>query len=183
MLGNYKDLYFKNINKEILNATNNKTNRFNAVQQALTRDRALPTGFRIDELKDSGDFMNRLMQTYIEKVRMEPRNYIREKGACARWLGYSPNIKNIDIPILFKDHYSGFTNYMLSGLDWDFLSLQVLIVSFIDLVASADTTIRSRLMLGVLIAYIVDTLLVSMRSYFGKRNLARHTLADERFLI
>ena len=126
--------------------------------------------------------MNRLMQTYIEKVRMEPRNYIREKSAIARWVGYT-NVKNIDIPVLFKDHYSSFTNYMLSGLDWDFLTLQVLIVTFIDLVASSDSTLRSRLMLGVLIAYIVDTLLVSMRSYFGKRNLARHTLADERFLI
>ncbi len=31
MLGNYKDLYFKNINKEISNAINNKSNRFNAV--------------------------------------------------------------------------------------------------------------------------------------------------------
>ena len=122
------------------------------------------------------------MQTYIEKVRMEPRNYIREKSAIARWVGYT-NVKNIDIPVLFKDHYSSFTNYMLSGLDWDFLTLQVLIVTFIDLVASSDSTLRSRLMLGVLIAYIVDTLLVSMRSYFGKRNLARHTLADERFLI
>lgn len=113
---------------------------------------------------------------------MEPRNYIREKSAIARWVGYT-NVKNIDIPVLFKDHYSSFTNYMLSGLDWDFLTLQVLIVTFIDLVASSDSTLRSRLMLGVLIAYIVDTLLVSMRSYFGKRNLARHTLADERFLI
>ena len=85
--------------------------------------------------------------------------------------------------MLYKDHYSSFTNYMLTGLDWDFLSLQVLIVTFIDLVASYDSILRSRLMLGVLVAYIVDTLLVSMRSYFGKRNLARHTLADERFLI
>ena len=49
--------------------------------------------------------MKRLMQTYIEKVRMEPRNYIKEKGAIARWLGYAPNVANIDIPIFFKDHY------------------------------------------------------------------------------
>jgi hypothetical protein len=101
----------------------------------LSRERALPLGFSIDELNDSGNFMNRLMQTYIEKVRMEPRNYIREKGACARWFGYAPNVKNIDIPILFKDPYSSFTNYLLSGLDWDFVCLHVLLVTFIDLVA------------------------------------------------
>ena len=62
--------------------------------------------------------------------------------------------------MLYKDHYSSFTNYMLTGLDWDFLSLQVLIVTFIDLVASYDSTLRSRLMLGVLVAYIVDLSLI-----------------------
>lgn len=61
MLGMYKDLYQKNIIQEISNVVNNKTNRFNEVQQVLTREKALPTGFRIDELKDSGQFMNRLM--------------------------------------------------------------------------------------------------------------------------
>jgi Meckelin (Transmembrane protein 67) len=134
MLGMYKDLYQKNIINEISNAINSKTNRYNQVQQVMTREKALPTGFRIDELKDSGQFMNRLMQTYIERVRMEPRQYIRERGACARWLGYTPDVKNIEIPVLFRDPYSNFTNYMLQGLDFDFLTLHVLIVTLIDLV-------------------------------------------------
>jgi hypothetical protein len=38
-------------------------------------------------------------------------------------------------------------------------------------------------MLGILVAYIVDSLLKTLRGYSGRRNLASHTLADERFLI
>ena len=76
-----------------------------------------------------------------------------------------------------------FSNFLLCGLDFDFLMLDVLVVTFIDLVAWTDATIRSRLMLGILIAYIVDSFLIRLRAYSGRRNLARHTLADERFLI
>lgn len=84
---------------------------------------------------------------------------------------------------MFKDKWMSFSNFMLSGLDFDILMLDVLMVTLIDLAAWKDTTLRSRLMLGVLIAYIVDKLLITLRGYFGRRNLARHTLADERFLI
>ena len=69
------------------------------------------------------------------------------------------------------------------GLDFDFLMLDVLTITFIDLVARNDTNLTSRIMLGILIAYILDKILIYFRTYLGKKNLAQHTLADERFLI
>jgi hypothetical protein len=36
---------------------------------------------------------------------------------------------------------------------------------------------------GVLMAFIFDSILIKMREYVGRRNLARHTLSDERFMI
>jgi hypothetical protein len=77
--------------------------------------------------------MNRLMQTYIEQVRVEPKEYIRERGAMSRWLGLHPNIRNIEVPIMFKDKWMNFSNFLLSGLDFDFLMLEVLVVTCIDL--------------------------------------------------
>lgn len=100
--------------------------------------------------------MNRLIQTYIEQVRVEPKEYIRDRGAISRWLGLMPNIRNIDVPIMFKDKWMNFSSYLLSGLDFDFLMLDVLVVSFIDIAANSNSNLESRLMLGVLIAYIVD---------------------------
>lgn len=73
MLVYYKDLYQKEINQEVLNIMNSKQNRFNSVQQVLTRERAVPVGMNIANLEEPGVFMNRLMQTYIEKVRVEPK--------------------------------------------------------------------------------------------------------------
>jgi len=73
---------------EISNVINMKQGRFNTVQQVLTRERAVPEGFRMERLEDPGNFMNRTMQTYIERVRLEPKQYVRERGSIARWLGF-----------------------------------------------------------------------------------------------
>ena len=72
---------------------------------------------------------------------------------------------------------------MLTGLDFDFLMLDVLTITFIDIVAFNDSTLQSRLMLGALVAYIIDNFFIWLRRYYGKRNLSSHTLADERFLL
>ena len=40
-----------------------------------------------------------------------------------------------------------------------------------------------KLLIGVLVAYILDSLLVIIRESAGKRNIARHTLVDDKFLI
>lgn len=77
--------------------------------------------------------MNRIMQTYIEQVRVEPRKYIRERGALSRWFGLHPAMAGLDAPIMFKDKWMGFQSFMLSGLDFDFLMLDVLVISSMDL--------------------------------------------------
>ncbi len=92
-------------------------------------------------------------------------------------------MRNSEVPILFKDKWMNFSNFLLCGLDFDFLMMEVLVVTFIDLVAQNDAGVKSRLILGILIAYIVDQFLIFLRSYYGRRNLAKHTLADERFLV
>lgn len=149
----------------------------------MTREKAIPSGFRIEKLEDPGRFMNQTFQTYIEKVRLEPRQYVRERSALARWLGFQPGVADTEIPVLYKDPWYSFSNFLLCGLDFDFLMLDALMITFIDIVAASDLTLRHRLMLGVLLAFIVDSILIHMRKYFGRRNIASHTLADERFLI
>ena len=108
---------------------------------------------------------------------------MRERGALSRWLGLMPNVNNLEVPIMFKDKWMNFSAYLLSSMDFDFVMLDVLIVTFIDFVAQSDANLSSRFMLGILIAYMIDSFLIFLRSYYGRRNLAKHTLADERFLI
>ena len=116
-------------------------------------------------------------------MRLEPRQYVRERSSFARWLGFQPGVADTEIPVLYKDRWFSFSSFILCGLDFDFLMLDALMITFIDIVAASDLNLRHRLMLGVLLAYIVDSILIHMRKYFGRRNIASHTLADERFLV
>ncbi len=52
---------------------NLKTGRYNAVQSMLNRERAIPAKFSIERLEDPGNFMNKTMQTSIEKAKLEPK--------------------------------------------------------------------------------------------------------------
>lgn len=65
-----------------------------------------------------------------------------------------------------------FSNYFLCSLDFDFVMLDVLVVTLLDVAANNDGNLESRLMVGVLVAYIVDSFLIFVRDYYGRRNLA-----------
>jgi hypothetical protein len=69
------------------------------------------------------------------------------------------------------------------GMDFDYMMLDVLILTAVEAAFKSSTAIASRIMLGVLIAFVVDSFLFWLRRYLGKRNLSRHTLVDDAFLI
>ena len=78
-------------------------------------------------------------------------------------------------------------------MDFDFMMLEVLVIACLDmsLVATDDAEAGPNavskpvngLVVGVLVAYIVDYILIGIRMYKGRKNLATHTLSDERFLV
>ena len=128
--------------------------------------------------------MNMLMQTYIEQVRTEPKRYVQDKTACARLLNLpSKFVEKGGVPVMYRDSWMGFTNFLCAGLDFDFLMLDVLSLSFIELAARLDMKLQSRIIMGILFAYLLDNFLLWMRMYLGRRNLAKHTLSDEKFLV
>lgn len=84
----------------------------------------------------------------------------------------------------FDSFLPSFTNAFLYGLEFDFCIMQVLVIASMDRLCGLEpNNVRSRLVLGVLIAHTVDGLLTLIRTVWGARNLAVHTLIDERFLI
>ena len=88
-----------------------------------------------------------------------------------------------DKPVLFKDKWYSFGNFFLMGMDWDFVMLDSCIMSFIIQVTVYDIELNIRLLLGIIIAYILDQGLFMIREFKGRRNLARHTLVDDKFLF
>ncbi len=69
------------------------------------------------------------------------------------------------------------------GMDWDFVMLDSCILSFVIQVSLYDVELDIKLLLGLLVAYITDQGLFFIRNWRGRRNLARHTLVDDKFLF
>lgn len=126
--------------------------------------------------------MNKIMKKYIEQVRAEPKMYIKQKGPLDRLFGLHPIEKRF--PVMFADKgLPSFAKVFLYGLDFDFLIMEVLILACMDRANYLPNDIKSGLAFGVLISYLVDYCLIHLRSYKGRKNLAMHTLSDEKFLI
>lgn len=127
------------------------------------------------------------MQRYIEDVRTQPGRCIRERSIIERWLNTKPldinDLSKHSSIIMYKDKWSHFGKTLLMGLDFDFLMLDVCTLSFIECAARFNTGVQSRILLGVLVAYIFDSFLIYLRGHFGRKNLSKHTLVDEAFLI
>ncbi len=164
------------------NTDNNKGLDFN--QQMLTGSKALPVKLDLEKLEDKQHIMYVMMTNYVEQVKINQRAFIINREWYQRLLGLHPGLTSDEIaPILYRDPWMGFTNFLVMGLDWDFLMLNALLVTFIDVVARDDPKVMSTTVLGVLVAYILDHMLLWLRAFLGRRNVARQTLSDERFLI
>jgi hypothetical protein len=130
--------------------------------------------------------MNKLFMRCIEQVRNDPKNYIKERSLIDRLLNRPPiaDLKN-EKPVLFKDKWYSFGNFFLLGMDWDFVMLDCCITSFIIQVTvyEPSSNLNIKLLLGILVAYILDQGLFFIHKFRGRRNLSRHTLVDDKFLF
>ena len=128
--------------------------------------------------------MNKLFMRCIEQVRNEPKKFIKERS-CIDRLFNRPPIDDLrhDRPVLFKDKWYSYCTFFMQGLEWDFVMLDCCILSFCVQVSLYDTSLDIKLLLGTLVAYILDEGLYFIRNYRGRRNLARHTLVDDKFLF
>lgn len=116
---------------------------------------------------------------------MEPAMYIRERSWFDRLINRSPSeVSNggDNIMIMFKDRWGAFINTMLTGMDFDFLMLDVVVITFMDRETRRHPDVVSRVALAVMMAYMLDNILFWLMKYYGRRNLSKHTLTDEAFL-
>ena len=80
---------------------------------------------------------------------------------------------------MFKDPYFSYGKNFLLGMDFDFLMLEVCVLSLMNQAFRNADGLDVKLLMGVLIAYLVDCGLIWLRGTQGRRNFARHTLIDE----
>ena len=80
---------------------------------------------------------------------------------------------------MYKDPWFSFGKYFLMGMDFDFLMLDVCTISFVIQVSRFNVGMDVKLLMGILVAYILDSLLIMLRGYLGRRNLSKQTMIDE----
>ena len=81
-----------------------------------------------------------------------------------------------DKAIFYNDNGRSFNSILLYGNEWTLMLFDLLVFAFVD-------SFAQDFVLAGIITYIVTKLLIMLRNKFGRKNLTRKTLVDERFLI
>jgi len=185
MFADYKDIYLKEVDLEIREGDVQENAYNNAKDRAFKMGPALPPKMNLGMLDMQANYMTQMMQAYVEQVKTEPKKYIRDRSACSRFLNISSNLALEGIPLLYRDSWMNFTQLFYQGMDWDLLMFQTLIITAADVgvMQRQDGNIGSTAVFGVLLAFLADKFFYIVRKYFGRRNIAKKTLTDERFLI
>lgn len=186
---------FEKYRTQYVNELKNSINECQSSNQALSgaaskffsREKAIPSGLSIDKTETPRRVMNKLFMRCVEQVRGDPKRYIKKRTWFERLINRIPNEitgKNAE-PVFYKDPWFSFGSFFLLGMDWDFVMLDSCIMAFIMQVTVYEKSdnLNIKLLLGVLVAYLLDQGLFFIRSFNGRRNLARHTLVDDKFLF
>jgi hypothetical protein len=120
------------------------------------------------ELEPHNAMTNDMMIRYIEKVRREPDKYVLNRGTWDRFFNTAPtDIINpqgdAGSSVLYKDNHGSWTSTTFMGLEFDFLMLDVCLISFAYRAIPADSRVRNPMLMGVLMAYLTSQFLTWMR--------------------
>jgi hypothetical protein len=78
-----------------------------------------------------------------------------------------------------KSFFPSFIRTLLVGVEWDLVMLECLVIAAMDRATYLKNNIVSGLVLGVLIAYLIDNSFIMIRNYRGRGQIALRTLVNE----
>lgn len=81
------------------------------------------------------------------------------------------------VGLFYNDDSRIFTDILLYGQEWSLLLLNLLWLLVIDWLSNWN------IILAATVIYFLDILIVMVRDSLGKKNIARKTMVDEKFLI
>ncbi|CBN79640.1 conserved unknown protein [Ectocarpus siliculosus] len=120
------------------------------------------------------------LQGFIEQsfTREELTRSYREPLWWDRLIGTPPSMRQLaTYPcILYPDHKNWFTNATFLGIELDLLLLNMTAFHLFDQWFGDPTT-------SALLTFLLDRLVLGVRAYFGRANVSRKTLVDDRFLL
>ena len=121
--------------------------------------------------------LNRFLSAFIDHAVRDLDYLVRDKLLFEQIL--SMELKDLPPPdraIFYNDNGRSFNKVLFYGNEWTLMLFELLVFAAVDLI-SED------FVLGGVLTYIISKGLAIARNTFGRKNLARKTLVDERFLI
>jgi len=132
LMKSYRRDYMQNVNSAIKTQEEKNAMMGNEITRFFSMTPQIPDNMNLELVDAPRANMNRLMMKYIEKVRMNPDQSIRDRSSCDRLLNLSPSMPANQGLIMFKDSWGSFIKYFLTGMDFDFLMLNVLVITFME---------------------------------------------------
>jgi meckelin len=120
--------------------------------------------------------VNRFLTAFIDHSLRDDDYAVRNKLLFERILDLELGELPQDKAVFYNDDSRSFTNVFFFGHEWTLLLWELLFFTIVDY-AALDFVLA-----GVL-TYLQSRILKSVREILGKKNLAKKTLVDERFLI
>ena len=120
--------------------------------------------------------VNRFLTAFIDHSLRDDDYAVKNKLLLERILDLELGELPQDKALFYNDDSRSFTNVFFFGHEWTLLLWEVLFFAIVDYVAL-------NLVLAGVLTYLQGRILKSIREILGKKNLARKTLVDERFLI
>ena len=131
------------------------------------------------QLIESSKLLSMFLCDFIEKSC--PHKWeIRDLIGWERFFGPLPNLLMERNSIFYQDiMYKFKTELMYIGLQYHLIILNILTFCFIDFIILT----KHNTIISLLITYIIDYILLKIRSYFGEKNVSRKTMIDQKFLL
>ena len=119
--------------------------------------------------------MNKFLSAFLDHALKDHDFIVRDKILLERLLGIEFN-DPMDKAYLYNDEGHHFDSTLFYGNEMTLLLADILVFAFVDMLATD-------FVLAAFIAYLVGLFFALLRDSLGRRNLAKKTLVDERFLI
>ncbi|PIK39447.1 putative meckelin [Apostichopus japonicus] len=146
-----------------------------AEQQRANQAQSNRSGTKVDTILEAYGTMNKFLSAFIDHGMRDIDYLVKDKLLLEKILDmefYDP----VDKGFLFNDDGHSFDQALFFGHESTLLLFELLLFCVVDLM------FQNYLLAGI-VTYIISIVLSMLRSSFGRYNLAKKTLVDERFLI
>lgn len=120
--------------------------------------------------------MNRFLTGFIDHSLRDLDYLVYDKLLFERIFNIEVREQPVDKAIFYKDDGKSFNTVLFYGNEWTLMLFDLLFFGIVDYIST------NYVLAGVL-TYFMSKILVIVRDSFGRKNLARKTMVDQRFLI